>query len=498
MAIWRHALSSRSCSSSRSVLRAWRNPACCAIAPRSPRSKRFSRALTAASLTRAARWRWAVAGAVTARAWPTCADRRNRPILRSRRRNRSLAATSAASNATAMRPSIGRLRPTHAPGSPATTAIAPTNRASRGRTPRRGSRLVFVATSSFAAHSRAPSTILWASAISTAAPVMIRTAPSNARRYAKSAATRPVTAVTPISAGRSSGNTARCARTAAIAMPRMAPSTQECSRRERPFSASSATWPNSTRARFTRARGCPGRVALGLRLPARPELHELPSGGAWQQSPFRREADAMRYRWLLLLLVVPGFASALERGFWLAGLAWLERPSEWSARRWGLKEQGGYGVLRLEVASQDPWQEPVRNRIEAEIRDLGLPVAGASLRLGRDGQGEVLFRWERRASAEGRAATPFEASAAMRFGFLLTGRQVRAPLPSASRGCLRALRIRQAEGPPWRGLALAADARHPPGTHGGTGEAAGTEALRRHGRHHRRQRPRGDCAHADR
>lgn len=115
----------------------------------------------------------------------------------------------------------------------------------------------------------------------------------------------------------------------------------------------------------------------------------------------------MRHRWLLLLLVVPGFASALERGFWLAGLAWLERPSEWSARRWGLKEQGGYGVLRLEVASQDPWQEPIRNRIEAEIRDLGLPVAAASLRLSRDGQGEVLFRWERRASAEGRAATPF-------------------------------------------------------------------------------------------
>ncbi len=116
----------------------------------------------------------------------------------------------------------------------------------------------------------------------------------------------------------------------------------------------------------------------------------------------------MRHRWLLLLLVVPGWAWAFERGFWLAGLAWLERPSEWSARRWGLKEQGGYGVLRLEVASQDPWREPVRNRIEAEIRDLGLPVAGASLRLGRDGQGEVLFRWERRASAEGRAATPFQ------------------------------------------------------------------------------------------
>ncbi len=100
-------------------------------------------------------------------------------------------------------------------------------------------------------------------------------------------------------------------------------------------------------------------------------------------------------------------AAALERGFWVAGLAWLDGVGEWSARRLGLRAEGGYGVLRLETTSIAPWDAPQRRRLHVAIRDLGLPVVGAMVRAAEDGRYGMELGFSRAARAEGGAATPY-------------------------------------------------------------------------------------------
>jgi hypothetical protein len=122
---------------------------------------------------------------------------------------------------------------------------------------------------------------------------------------------------------------------------------------------------------------------------------------------------------LILLIAAASIltpAAAFERGFWVAGLAWLDGEGEWGARRLGLSEEGGYGVLRLEAAAEDPWDAPKRRRMRLSVRDLGLPVAGARWDAGVDGRMRVGLVWVRRGSAEGRAESPYRGIGGARLG----------------------------------------------------------------------------------
>ncbi|MDW8479639.1 MAG: MtrB/PioB family outer membrane beta-barrel protein [Xanthomonadales bacterium] len=100
-------------------------------------------------------------------------------------------------------------------------------------------------------------------------------------------------------------------------------------------------------------------------------------------------------------------AAALETGFWLAGLAWLDGRGEWAGRRAGELGPGGYGVLRLAAAARDGREASGRRRLELLVRDLGRPTASAALRVGVDGRGGIRLGLGRQAREEGRALTPF-------------------------------------------------------------------------------------------